>query len=180
MKDRKGDHPSETPNVSHIHTPGVAHEESDVKVSSVAWFTAGLAVLIVVTGVLMWGMFRFFARTEARKEPPPSSLTEEKKPQSSNPEEIFPEPRLQRRPLQDLQQYREEEGKRLTSYGWVDQGSGVVRIPIEDAKKRLVEQGLPFRQAAAGNEPGPSQGAKADQGSKRPASGPADIHNKSH
>jgi cytoskeletal protein RodZ len=183
---------SETPDVSHIHTPGVAHEESDVKVSSVAWFTVGLAALVLLTGLLMWGMFRLFARTEERKEPPPSSLTQEKKPESANPEEMFPEPRLQRTPLQDLQRYRDEEKGKLKEYGWVDQNAGIVRIPIEEAKKKLVKQGLPYRQPS---EPGvvildpssaikaalrvtttegtdgPRQGSKSNTGSKGAKSG---------
>jgi hypothetical protein len=147
----KGHSSKETPDVSHIHTPGVAHEESDVKVSNVAWFTAGLAVLVLLTGVLMWGMFRFFAQTEEKKEPPPTSLTREKKPESGNPEEMFPEPRLQTRPLQDLEHYRDGQKKRMEEYGWVDQSAGIVRIPVEEAKKRLVKRGLPFRKP---QEPG--------------------------
>src|ERR1044071_2804682 len=107
-----------TPNVSHIHTAGVAHEESDVKVGGVAWFTAGLAALMILTAVLMWGMFRFFARTEHIKEPPPTSLTREKKPESTNPELMFPEPRLQQQPILDLQKYRADEHGMLTTYGW--------------------------------------------------------------
>ena len=166
MVDGKEQPSSKTPNVSHIHTPGVAHEESDVKVGSVAWFTAGLAVLIVLTGVLMWGMFRFFARTEERKEPPPSSLTQEKKPESGNPEEIFPEPRLQKLPLQDLQRYRDEEKKKLTEYGWVDPNAGIVRIPVEEAKRKLVKQGLPYRQATASDEAVGQQDPKTNNGSK--------------
>ena len=137
-----------TPNVSHIHTEGVAHEESDVEVGGVAWFTAGLAALMILTAVLMWGMFRFFARTEHRKEPPPTSLMREKKPEGADPESMFPEPRLQQLPIIDLQKYREEENDKLTKYGWVDPATGVVRIPIDQAKQKLLKQGLPYKQAA--------------------------------
>src|SRR5258705_13209465 len=99
MSEGKEDNPHrKTPNVSHIHAAGVAHEESAVEVSGVAWFTAGLAALMVLTAALMWGMFRFFARTEHIKEPPPTSLTREKKPESTGPES-FPEPRLQQHPI---------------------------------------------------------------------------------
>jgi len=34
----------------------------------------------------------------------------------------------------------------LTSYGWVDKNAGVVRIPIDEAMKIVVKQGLPVRQ----------------------------------
>ena len=171
MGEGKEHRSSETPDVSHIHTPGVAHEESDVKVGSVAWFTAGLAVLVLLTGLLMWGMFRLFARTEERKEPPPTSLTQEKKPESGNPEEMFPEPRLQRTPLQDLERYRDEEKGKLKEYGWVDQNAGIVRIPVEEAKKKLVKQGLPFRQPTSGDETVGGREPKSNTGSTAATSG---------
>ena len=157
MQDGKN-RPAETPDVSHIHTPGVAHEESDVKVGGVALFTAGLAALMVLTGVLMWGMFNFFSTTEHRKEPPPTSRSREKKPEGGNPEDMFPEPRLQRLPVRDLQEFRAQEEEKLTTYGWVDPNAGIVRIPIEEAKKRIEKQGLPYQQSlqmgnpAAGRE----------------------------
>ena len=165
-----------TPNVSHIHTAGVAHEESDVEVGGVAWFTAGLAVLMVLTAALMWGMFRFFARTEHIKEPPPTSLTREKKPENPDPEFMFPEPRLQQHPILDLQKYRDDENMMLTTYGWVDPATGVVRIPIEDAKKRLLKQGLPYQQTPPAPAPveAPKQdGITASDESKRAAAAPA-------
>ena len=173
-----------TPNVSHIHTAGVAHEESDVEVGGVAWFTAGLAALMVLTAVFMWGMFRFFARTEHKKEPPRTSLTREKKPESGDPEAMFPEPRLQRKPTLDLEQYRAEENEKLKNYGWVDPATGVVRIPIEDAKKKLLKQGLPYRQAPPARtdvrslftfsyEAPKQDGLTANDESKRPTAAPA-------
>jgi hypothetical protein len=146
-----------TPDVSHIHNVGVEHEHSDVNVGSVAWFTAGLAGLMLLTGVLMWGMFNLFARTEQRREPPPTSLTREKKPESGNPEEMFPEPRLQKRPVEDLQNYRAGEDAKVNSWGWVDPNAGVVRIPVEEAKKKLIQKGLPVA------PPVPQQSAVGEQ-----------------
>ena len=146
-KDRP--HQAETPDVSHVHTPGVAHEESDVNVKGVAWFTLGLAILIALTALMMGGMFSFLSTAEERKEPPPTSLTREKKPETGNPEEMFPEPRLQQKPIQDLERFQAEEYERLTSYDWVDPQSGIVRIPVEQAKKRIIERGLPYRKEPA-------------------------------
>jgi hypothetical protein len=36
--------------------------------------------------------------------------------------------------------------KQLNTYGWVDEQNGIVRIPIEDAKRLLIQRGLPTRQ----------------------------------
>ena len=54
--------------------------------------------------------------------------------------ETPPEPRLQTAPAKDLAALRAEEDTVLGSYGWVDRGAGVVRIPIERAKKLVAEE----------------------------------------
>ena len=40
-----------------------------------------------------------------------------------------------------MEALRHEMAERLGSYGWVDEGASVVRIPIEQAMDLLVEQG---------------------------------------
>ncbi|RYG88892.1 hypothetical protein EON77_00030 [bacterium] len=42
----------------------------------------------------------------------------------------------------DIQRMRQDEVTLLTSYAWVDQGQGVVRLPIERAKQLLVQRGV--------------------------------------
>ena len=54
-----------------------------------------------------------------------------------------PPPNLQTRPVQDFEAFRAREEGVLESYGWVDQKAGIVRIPIEEAMRLLVERGLP-------------------------------------
>ena len=51
---------------------------------------------------------------------------------------------LVREPM-NLKKFRDEEEHLLTSYGWVDQNTGVVRLPIDRAKALLLERGLPVR-----------------------------------
>lgn len=46
----------------------------------------------------------------------------------------------------NFQKFRAEEDHLLTSYGWVDQNAGVVRLPIDRAKALLLERGLPVRE----------------------------------
>jgi hypothetical protein len=36
-----------------------------------------------------------------------------------------------------------EEEQELNSYGWVDAGNGIARVPIDRAMELIVEQGLP-------------------------------------
>ena len=59
-----------------------------------------------------------------------------------------PEPRLQANPKQDLRDLRESEDALLKSYGWVDKNNGVVRIPIDEAMKLVLQRGLPARPAS--------------------------------
>jgi hypothetical protein len=62
-----------------------------------------------------------------------------------DPTKVFPEPQLQKSPIPDLKAVRAAEDQVLTSYGWVDQQKGVVRIPIAQAMDLLVKKGLPVR-----------------------------------
>lgn len=55
---------------------------------------------------------------------------------------------LVREPV-NLKKFRDEEEHLLSSYGWVDQNTSVVRLPIDRAKALLLERGLPVRQEAA-------------------------------
>jgi len=48
-----------------------------------------------------------------------------------------------------LKAFRDGEDAALHHYGWVDQGSQVVRLPIDRAKDLRIERGLPVRPAAA-------------------------------
>jgi len=72
----------------------------------------------------------------AKLQVPPSPLAETRQP--------LPEPRLQVVPAQDLQQMRAAEDAVLSSYDWVDEAAGFVRVPIDRAIELLLERGLPI------------------------------------
>jgi len=55
----------------------------------------------------------------------------------------FPEPRLLIKPGANLAELRATEESDLNSYGWIDQSSGIARIPIDRAMQLLLERGLP-------------------------------------
>lgn len=150
----KGSHeksgPEKTPDVSGVTNPDVAHEQSDVSVSGIAWFGAALFVLIALICWLMWAMFNYFEGREVAAEPRPASRITAGEPR------LPPEPRLQgvpgheTLPQVDMRQLRESQEAMLTGYGWIDQQAGRVRIPIEQAKKIIVERGLPPPQESSG------------------------------
>jgi hypothetical protein len=124
----------------HEHEPpaGIHHETSDVDVRPLAWLGVGLAALILISIVAVKGIFELLDRQQARNDvvPPPMMIQRPQQP---------PEPRLQTTPVPNRKLIVEQENKLLTTYGWVDSKNGVMRIPVDQAMKLLVERGLPAR-----------------------------------
>lgn len=67
-------HVSEIPDVSYIKNVDVTHEASDVSVSALLKFVIALSVMTIVVAVLMWGLFRFFNAQESKNEPAPGPM----------------------------------------------------------------------------------------------------------
>ncbi|MBM3814163.1 MAG: hypothetical protein FJW20_21265 [Acidimicrobiia bacterium] len=109
------------------------HEKTDVHVPSINWFLVGLFGLIAVSLALMWVMFAWLARQE--EQAPRPTLMEAQR-------VLPPAPRLQVSNTQDLDALRARGTKALTSYGWVRQETGIVRIPVERAMDLVVERGV--------------------------------------
>lgn len=123
----------------HVANPDVHHEESDVNIRGVFGFAAALIVVAVIVHVAMWLLLRFFDVRADRQDriDYPLAVEQERR--------LPPEPRLQTNPREDLQNLRANENEILTSYGWVDRNAGVVRIPIDEAIKLMLQRGLPAR-----------------------------------
>lgn len=157
---RRRDSIHETPDVSYITNPDVAHEESDVAVRPLLWFVGGLTFFTIITCVAMLLLFKFFQGREESQELAPSPLARQ------GAERLPPEPRLQLAPGWEV---TNDEGKRqdlsygtqrnyvpqpwsewvlvnqewqheLKEYGWADQQAGTARIPVERAIDLYVER----------------------------------------
>ena len=122
--------------------PTVHHETTDVNIRGILLFGVGLIVSGVLISLLVWVLFTYFASREARRVAPQYPLA------AAQDVRVPPEPRLQTNPREDLQDLRAQEEQILNSYGWIDKNTGVVRIPIEEAMKLMVQRGLPSRQRA--------------------------------
>jgi hypothetical protein len=116
-------------------------EDSDVSVTAIFRFGAGLTALGLVIYLVAWLMFGYLDRRAARVGPPSYPLA------AGQQMRLPPEPRLQIAPRQDLQNFRAREDELLNSYRWVDKNAGIVRIPIAEAMKLTVQRGLPARAA---------------------------------
>jgi hypothetical protein len=175
-----------------LHNPDVAHEQSDVNVRTVLACAVGLVVVTAVIFVLMLRTFNFLERWAAASDPPISPLaqpaTQMPKRTTGNP--YFgdaPRPQLLIGEPAALRNQLEMQDERLQTYGWVDEKSGIVRIPISEAEKLILQRGLPAR--AHGVEPwlgthraaygGPSggrtipTGQKTEEATKEQAPAPA-------
>lgn len=115
----------------------IGHELTDLKPRNIEIVAAALAVVVVVVLFVARALFDFYARRQEGSERRPSPLTYLREP--------TPEPRLQIRGAQELQKLRAAEDAWLTSYGWIDQKAGIVRIPVDRAMELLATRGLPVR-----------------------------------
>jgi hypothetical protein len=157
---RRRDSIHETPDVSFITNPDVAHEESDVAVRPLLWFVGGLTAFTIVVCVVVLLMFIYFQRREESQELEASPLAR------TPAERLPPEPRLQLAPgfgvksddgkFRDLSyqakadhvpqpqsEYlavRDEWRRELEDYGWADQKAGTVRVPVDKAMELYLQR----------------------------------------
>lgn len=130
----------------------VNFESSDINTRSILLSLFYLGLAVVITFAVTVFVFRF-ATTRAEHSDsnmPPSH-------QGVGPT-LPPEPRLQavqypngqvHDPQQDLRDKMAADEKANQSYGWVDQQSGIARIPVDEAMKIIVSKGLPVIPAPA-------------------------------
>lgn len=105
--------------------PGVAVEKTDAPLWLYAALAGGLATFLVVSVIAL----RFIY---------PSSVSGP----SDAPRGQSAKPALQINAPADLAAHRAAEQWQLTSYGWVDRQTGVVRIPIERAMQNIAAAGI--------------------------------------
>ena len=124
--------------------PHAPHDEFDreIGVGGIARFGLGLAIVIVISGLVTWWVFVRLRGDEESRDLPPSPIVQ----REGVPE--IPEPRLQTTPERDLAALRAEERQWLESYAWMDRDAGIARIPIARAIELLLQRGLPTRSGA--------------------------------
>lgn len=164
MRKKRKDNIHETPDVSHIQNPDVSHEASDVDVGTIVKFVVGLFFLTVITFVLMKLLYNVLEdrATKADPKPRPMAMSEQ--------ERLPPEPRLQAAPgfgvnlgdgkfinlqLREPQAEYNELSKiwKDVLEGKPDPRTGKTSMPIEEAKKKVLEDGsLKSRPTADGQQ----------------------------
>ena len=133
--------------MAHIDSGGdpnsikAGRELADVAIRSLFHQAAYLVVVCVAVWLLMVGFLKFTMGRLNDGDPAVSSLA---RPSGEQP----PEPRLLLDEPTNLRTFRETETQKLHHYGWTDQATGAVHIPIDAAKELLLQRGLPSRAAA--------------------------------
>ena len=127
------------------------HETSDVSIGAIVKFGIGLAVAALAIHVAMWGLFRVLDARQSKRDRPIPPLA------AAGLRRTPPEPRLETDALSPRRRMLVQERAVLTTYGWVDRGAGVVRVPIERAMDLLVERGLPPSKPMVPSTPTPGR-----------------------
>jgi hypothetical protein len=160
------------------------YERRDITVAGVAYFLIGLAVAGVFVYFIANGIFAYLnQRFEAEQQPVSPLVTNAPKDTRHIPPEYktdsqgadyekylkagFPAPQLEVNERTELNGERLREEDTLSTYGWVDQNAGVVRIPIDRAMDLLAQRGLPVRSQAAGEATAASKAQPEKKGSKQ-------------
>jgi hypothetical protein len=145
-------------------------EQSDVRVTGIVVFLSSLAIFVVVTAVLCYGIGKVINAHLDRQDGPDTKWTVSEDKQirqlgnlPNNPAlqkkvqdltESFPTPRL----LiddgnEDVAELHQREDLLLENYSWADAAHTKVRIPIERAMELIAERGLPVAPAAQLEKP---------------------------
>lgn len=144
------------------------YERRDIGSAGVLYFLgglllAGVAVYFIVNGIYWYLNKRFEAQqtpvsplvtnapADTRHIPPQFGNNYEKYLKDS-----FPAPQLEIDERTQLNSVRAHEEDVLSTYGWVDQKAGTVRIPIDRAMDLIAQRGLPVR-----SQTGEAQTAKS-------------------
>ena len=148
MSKHHNDEPSEL-HFEQIQHKGVQYEDRDLGARGIIVFLVVLGITGIVLCLMVWGYFDYHARhmePATRIAGPQTIYTPSAEEQA--PEGRFPKPSLQIDDVGDENQLKQSNAQRLSSYGYIDQKSGIVHIPIDQAMDQLAKQGLPTRQTA--------------------------------
>src|SRR5208337_4538889 len=139
------------------HGNGEEHgsfEHQDMQAGAILFFLVTLAVVTVICLFGLRGVYAYLDRREKASQPAVNPLVTNVPEDTRHvapgyPQSAFPSPKLEEDERGQLNGILSDEDKTLYSYGWVDEKSGTVRIPIDRAMELLVQRGLPVRPQGA-------------------------------
>ncbi|MDR3746965.1 MAG: hypothetical protein P4M04_02225 [Acidobacteriota bacterium] len=156
-----------------LRNPQVDYERADLSARGILLFLVGLIVCGIFIELVLWGMFRFMAKSDVLfPQPKPNPMmTAQKAMPDTTPRSVlqnspavnlsvFPEPRLQVGDASDMNKFLASEQETLNPPQPFTDSTGAVHIPISLAMKLVEERGLPVRPSA----PPPDVNTQTDSG----------------
>lgn len=140
---------NQTPHHANPHGHG-DFERQDLGVSTIVYFFIGIAVACVIAYFIVDGLYSFLDKRMQADQPAISPLvtnapTDVRHVPRDYPQSVFPSPKLEEDERNQLDRIRLQEEQTLATYDYVDQKTGVVRIPIDRAMDLIAQRGLPVR-----------------------------------
>lgn len=121
--------------------PRIEYERTDADLKAVTRVGVGIAVVAVAVALALVPILHGLVARQARSDAAPPPI------RGYEPNRQAPAPRLQGEPFADWAALKAKQQALLESYGWVDEPTGVTRVPIEQAMKMVLERGLAVRTA---------------------------------
>jgi hypothetical protein len=154
---------ADTKHHAHAATPSPV-EGDGVSYSGIVWFVVLLAATTLICQVLMVVLLKAFQYQASTNQVEPSPLAARVDVRDAPEGRVYPDmksiglksgpqPQLLVREPANLADLRAHEHEVLTTYDWVDKAAGTVRMPIDKAKDKLIEQGLPVRGTEPAKDP---------------------------
>jgi len=113
---------------------GGGYEKQDVGFRFAMLFIVGIIAFTVLTMVVLFFVYPLLTPEGARARRETAEEVQRRLP---------PTPVLQANPAVDMQRFRAEEQRKVSTYGWVDDRRGIVRVPVERAMEMVAQRGLP-------------------------------------
>jgi hypothetical protein len=140
---------NETNPVQTTNHPNAGHEISDVSVCAVVWFVVGLIVGGGALHLLSHGLFVTLLAYETRANQSTFSLADEERGESPSEPGLEGIKKMQARleagrpsPYVHPEDLDPSKQPALNEFAWVDKNKGIVRIPIDQAKRIVLEKNL--------------------------------------
>ncbi len=133
----------------HGHASPARTESDGIEYGRLGWSMVILTAVTLVCYLIGWGFFVFLDSRQTENDPARTPLAAAPVTPSIVDGRIVSgnqsaAPLLVDEPA-NLRRFRTTEHDTLVSYGWVDQNAGTLRMPIDVAKDKLIQQGLPVR-----------------------------------
>jgi len=149
---------TEKSNYDPLRNPQVDYDRTDLSPRGILLFLVGLLVCGVFVELVIWGMFRFMAKSDVLFPQPPANPMAATQPVAPQPSsrsilqnapavnlDVFPQPRLQTNDVRDMTELLQSERELLNPAQPFKDSTGAIHIPISQAMKLVAERGLPMR-----------------------------------